>query len=38
VKSEYTHEIPTEEESDLALSLAKEVIRVYDMVEKEMGI
>jgi predicted nucleotidyltransferase len=38
VKSEYTHEIPTEEESDLALCLAKEVIRVYDMVEKEMGI
>ena len=37
VKSKYTSQIPTEDESNLALSLAKEVMMVYDVVEKEMG-
>ncbi len=36
IKSEYTLEIPTETESDLALNLAKEVIKVYDMMEEEI--
>jgi predicted nucleotidyltransferase len=38
VKSEYTLEVPTESESNLALLLAKEIIKVYEIIEKELDI
>jgi len=38
IKSEYTAEIPSKEESNLALSLAKEIIKVYNIIEKELKL
>ncbi len=35
VKSEYGLEIPTKTESNLAITLAKEVMKVYDMIKNE---
>lgn len=38
IKSEYGLEILSETKSDLALNLAKEIIKVYDMTEKKFNI